>query len=290
MGRPSVTSRRGAADGSNVTGCQIGGFHMRTVALIVAIALGIAAAVGVRSILVRQKREQEREYQPVAVATARESIEAGTELEPEMVSFDTKKPVGMLSSVDILQGTLDSHIGRELTRNVDRGSQILASYFIRREERSVSTILGPGKTAIAIGVDATSGVAGLIRPRDHVDIYATTTRKGTPETTLVLSQVEVLAVGDRLSDLPAGLPGYGRPRRGYTSLTLVVTPQEAQLLTYLKNAARLTFALRAGDDLGKPMEGAAPIDEANWRRLAEEANRKRRQQMGALPERIKEGR
>ena len=103
----------------------------------------------------------------------------------------------------------------------------------------------------------------------------------------MLSQVEVLAVGDRLSDLPPGLPGYGRPRRGYASLTLVVTPQEAQLLAYLKNAARLTFALRAGEDLGKPIEGAAPIEEANWRRLADQANRKRRQQTSALPERIK---
>ena len=263
---------------------------MRTVALIVAIALGIAAAVGVHKMVTSRQEQFDTEHKPVAVATALESIEAGTKLAPEMVDFSSEKPATMLSSVDIVHGTLDSYLGRELTRNVDRGSPILASHFIRREERSVSTILGPGKTAIAIGVDATSGVAGLIRPRDHVDIYATTTRKGTPETTLVLSQVEVLAVGDRLSDLPAGLPGYGRPRRGYASLTLVVTPQEAQLLTYLKNAARLTFALRAGDDLGKPTEGAAPIDEANWRRLADQANRKRRQQTSALPESTKEGR
>jgi len=240
---------------------------MRTVALVVAILLGVAAAIGVRSYMVRQQRETQQKYSPVPVATARRSIEAGEKLDPDMFEFTLNKPANTLTTQDITRDQIDAYVGRELRRPADRGKQIFAGYFIEREERGGSRILAEGMVAITIGVDSTSGVAGLVRPGDHVDIYATTIRSDVPETLLVLSDVTVMAVDDRVNEVPAGLPGYTRGRAGYSSLTLMVTPKNAELLVYLKSTARLTFALRSLQDIGKPLTGMPVITEQNWRGL-----------------------
>lgn len=240
---------------------------MRTVALIVAILLGLAAAVGVHSHLSRSKQALQQKNRPVEVATAARTIETGDVLEAEMVSWTRTKPADMLSAQDVTRSNVNDYIGRELRRPVDRDRQIFAGHFIKREERGGSRILAEGKTAVTIGVDATSGVAGLIRPGDHIDLYATTVRKGVPETLLVLSDVTVLAVDNRVSEAPEGLAGYSRARRGYSSLTLMVSPQSAQVLIYLKDNARLACTLRSVEDMGRPLADMPSVTEANVRSL-----------------------
>jgi len=255
---------------------------MRNVALIVAIVLGIAAAIGVHRYMVNQTRQFQQEHKLVAVATATRSIDAGEKLDADMVSFDQlRQPADSLTGTEIMPGDLDFYLGLEFVRAVDRSKPILNSYFLRREQHGGSKALAEGTTAVSIGVSATEGVAGLIRPGDHVDIYATTSAQAGAATSLVLSGVAVLAVDSRLSDVPTGLPGYGEPQRGYATLTLMVTPEEAQLLVYLDSSARLTCALLPRTALGETRTPPAPIGQDNWQKLAEEANAKRRERLEA---------
>ena len=261
---------------------------MRTVALIVALALGIAAAVGVAMFLKSQERDFQDTHRMVSVAVARRSLKAGDVLTAEAVGFE-QTPVNSMSQQDISMGGIKAFYGEKVNRNIDKGSRIQESHFLSREARPASNVLPEGWRAIAVSVDATSGVAGLIRPGDHVDIHATTTGRGTAgradaETWLVLSDVTVLAVDDRMSDVSYGVMdsrGYGR---GYSSLVLAVTPPEAQLLTYLKDHARLTFALRPRGELGQKAP-AARISGDNVRQLAEQANAERQRVTGELEDR-----
>ncbi len=264
---------------------------MRTVALIVAIALGIAAAIGVRSYLKSQQSRIEQEYKPVRVAAARGLVEAGKELTREMVTMQ-EVPARMLSRDMIAENELDRYLGREVTRDIGAGTQIRVGHFLSREPRRVAAQrLAEGQRAIAIAVDATSGIAGLVRPGDHLDILATTVRarrKGgglssEPETWKVLSDVTVLAVDDRMGEAAPGLADYRGYRRGYSSFTLAVTPLEAQLLAYLKDNSKLTFALRPRSELGEKQSVPA-IDGSNVRQLAAEANRRRQEEIQELEE------
>jgi pilus assembly protein CpaB len=178
----------------------------------------------------------------------------------------------MLTAQDITRGNFGDYIDRTLRRPVDQGRPILAGHFIDREERGGARILPADRTAVTIGVDSTNGVAGLVRPGDHIDLYATTVREGAPETLLVLPDVTVMAVDNRISEPPAGLPGYSRGGRGYSSLTLMVSPEAAQLLIYLKTNAVLTCTLRSVQDLGKQL-ALPPVSEKNVRQRIEEVRR-----------------
>ncbi len=104
---------------------------MRTIALIVAVALGIVAALGVRSYLKKQERQYEQQYREVDVAAAGRSIDAGEELTRDMIAFQ-QKPQKSLSSLDIVRLDVDRYLGRKVNRNIDRGSQIMVSDFTRR--------------------------------------------------------------------------------------------------------------------------------------------------------------
>ena len=181
--------------------------------------------------------------------------------------------------------------GRKVTRNIDKGTQIRVSHFISRDPRVAAERLTEGKRAITISVDATSGVAGLVRPGDHVDIVATTTgaRRGAtgtsaaPETWKVLSDVIVLAVDDRMTETAVGITDYRSYRRGYSSFTLAVTPLEAQVLAYLRDTSKLTFVLRPRTELGEK-QGVPLIDGSNVREFATEANTARQKEIEELEE------
>jgi len=245
---------------------------MRTVALIVAIALGVAAAIGVRSYLKSKEARFEQQVKPVYVAVARRTVAAGEELREDAVRFE-QVPASMLSSDLITRNEIGRYLGRRLTRELGKDTQLRVSHFISRTVRVASQRLVEGRRAITVAVDATSGVAGLVRPGDHVDILATTVGGGrgagrsAPQTWKVLSDVTVLAVDDMLSDAEAAPRDYRSYRRGYSSFTLAVTPLEAQVLAYLKDNAKLTFVLRPRNELGESQSVPA-IDESKARRSA----------------------
>ena len=254
---------------------------MRTVALIVAIALGVAAAVGVRTYLQRAEREFEREQELVQVAVPRQDIAAGEELTPGLVTGEAI-PARSLTPDQITLQEVDRYYGREVLTEVGRGIPLRGDHFVRREPEVASARLPSEHRAVTVSVDATSGVAGLVRPGNRVDIFCTgmgeAGGRGSEETWRVLSDVTVLAVDDRMSDLQEFRTGYDRRGRGYSNLTLAVTPTEAQLLIYLRDNARLTFALRPEREVGEREELPA-IDAGNVRRVSEEANRRRQEML-----------
>lgn len=258
---------------------------MRTIALIVAVALGIVAALGVRSYLKKQERQYEQQYREVDVAAAGRSIDAGEELTRDMIAFQ-KKPQKSLSSLDIVRLDVDRYLGRKVNRNIDRGSQIMVSDFTRRRPESAARALPDGMRAMSINVDAVTGVSGLINPGDSVDILATITEgegrakleAASVKTMRVLSDVTVLAVDNRMSATSNSLDtrrGYGR---NYANLTLAVTPMESQLLVYLQEHATLTFVLRPQTEVGQ--EGELPeVSASNVTELAKEANKERQRRI-----------
>jgi len=261
---------------------------MRTVAFVVAILLGIVAVIGVLSYVRRQQRELREQYREVQVAVARRSINEGEVLTRDMVGYKTKL-ADSLTGLDIVPLELDRYLGRRVNRNIDRGAPILVNYFTAREPQLASRLMPEGMRAVSINVDGVSGVSGLINPGDSVDILATIAEgqggrmsASSIKTRLILSDVTVLAVDDRISRSPSVYYGEQRPyRRTYSTLTLAVTPLEAQILVYLREQAKLTFVLRPSDEVGQKRT-LPQVDSTNVVQLAEEANRKRQERIQEL--------
>ena len=94
-----------------------------------------------------------------------------------------------------------------------------------------------------------SGVAGLIRPGNKVDVLLTSQGNGGPLTTTLMEDVKILAV-----DLRIDAPAENRvdPNQ-LTSVTLLVTPDQANKLALARIKGTLDLSLRGS-------EGNQPAD------------------------------
>jgi pilus assembly protein CpaB len=262
---------------------------VKNVALIVAIVLGIVAAIGVRSYLKREKRKVEETLKPVRIAVAARSVRKGEVLTAEMVKL-REMPAQALTSDSITEAVVRSYFGRPVWRNVDRGTALLASYFVQRAQEPASEVLSEGERAITLPVDITSGVAGLLRPGDRVDIIATMTLtpRGERATTdaiktwRVLSDVTLLAVDNRLSPEYGGQIGQ---KSAYATVTVAVTPEEAQVLIYLRGRAALTLEMRPRFETGET-EAPPVVDISNVVQLANQANEERQKRLKEKKEKL----
>lgn len=119
-----------------------------------------------------------------------------------------------------------------------------------------SSTLPKGNRALTTEVDEVNSISGMLRPSDHIDLIVTahpSGSSGTAETTFpLLSNVEVLATGQVTRKRDANSQA-----RTYTTITLSVSPEDAERIVVAKNSGKLTAVLRNPDD-NRPIS-TAPI-------------------------------
>lgn len=108
----------------------------------------------------------------------------------------------------------------------------------------LTTKIPEGMRATSVKSDEVVGVAGFLFPGSHVDVLVTfrSDRLPTPETQIVLQDVEVLTVGQKLEPDPQGKP------ESVNVVTLLLTPEDAQKLMLASTQGGIQFVLRNGAD------------------------------------------
>jgi pilus assembly protein CpaB len=98
-------------------------------------------------------------------------------------------------------------------------------------------------------VKGTTGVGGWMRPNDHVDIIGSFKDPQTNEPVAVtlMQNVNVLATGKITGTTNVNL--IPESERAYGHVSLMVLPEEAEILTLAQELGGLTFTLRNEDDL-----------------------------------------
>ena len=161
----------------------------------------------------------------------------------------------------ILTNYVDEVVGKRTTMNLLRGDALFWSYLDVpfRPGAGVASMIKGKMRAISISASGAASVSGLVQPNDQVDILgtfffpATNSVKGgelESATLTLLQDVTVLAVGQTTAK-----PAYdSRDRRaasgGYATVTLEVTPREAELLVFAETVkGRLTLSLRNPTDV-----------------------------------------
>jgi Flp pilus assembly protein CpaB len=98
--------------------------------------------------------------------------------------------------------------------------------------------------AVSIQIDKVKGVSGLVQPGDRVDIIAIPPRQGAeaPPAAAILRGIKVLAVGTSLEQSSA-TPSPQEQQS--TTVTLEVTPRQADLIAMADTNATLRLALRS---------------------------------------------
>ena len=103
--------------------------------------------------------------------------------------------------------------------------------------------LHAGQRAVTFAVDTNSGVAGFITPESRIDILGIVGNGGETKVGAILSNVEVIAIGQTYRKAPGTTNAVP-----VSSITVAVGPQEAEKLIKAIAASKLYVSLRSDKD------------------------------------------
>lgn len=178
---------------------------------------------------------------PQTVVVAAVDIPARTTITPSMLQ-ERSIPTSAVDPQAIQQPAQAA--GQLSLITIPAGSQITTSKVGRPQDVGLPVRLAPGKRAISIQIDKVKGISGMLEPGDRVDIIAIPPRNGNdlPQAAAILRGIRVLAVGNTLENASA-TPSPDEANS--TTVTLEVTPHQADLLASADANTQLRLALRS---------------------------------------------
>ena len=203
------------------------------------------------------------------LSSAGEGLEAGGEKVTVLVAASdipagVKLTEDLLTTADIPKAYLPTGYFEELEKVQDRlaiapmvaGEPVLMVRTSAPDAKhGIAYLLKKGERAKTISVDSASGLAGLIKPGNEVDLLATVPdpnnthrRIGTP----VLQKARVIAVGDRLlGEVRAPEEEAVENQSGIEyqgTVTLAIPTEKTGLVSLLEDLGNLKMVLRATGD------------------------------------------
>ena len=170
----------------------------------------------------------------VPLLTAAKPLRAGTLLKPEDLAVEQRSaknvPAGGQIDTEAVRSEL---LGALIRRNVAKGEALLSTDALNPGDRGfLAAVLGSGMRAVTVGVDAISGLAGLVWPGDRVDVILTQSQAGSDvpaarrvSAETVLHDVRVIAIDRQLIQ---GATSESPESQAVKTVTLEVTPADAE--------------------------------------------------------------
>lgn len=213
----------------------------KLIPLIVALVLGgIAAKVAFDFVQKKQSSILQQINRPQMVI-AKHTIDAGSVLTEDDL---TMGDVASEAVPDNLFKSTDQVIGRVAAVTIVQGQAVSTTLLAPRGMGpGLQAIVPNGMRAITIDINEVTGVAGYLVAGSHVDVIQTfrDEKTGLPVARTIVQNVKITAVGQRHN------PGDGDG--GGHSITLLVTPAQAELMELASSTGRPRFSLRGGNDL-----------------------------------------
>lgn len=185
------------------------------------------------------------------VVVARKDIPANTVITADMVSLEALPAEAVIENS---VRNVSDVVGSIAKADILSGEQILKQRLAGSQgSNSLSYTIPEQYRAITIAVNEISGIAGYVSAGDKVDILISF--KGDASATYTqLQNITVFAVGSRTSaNKDAAVPA---------SLTLLVTPSQAEVLTYGAQNGTITLTLR--NPVDKQQVGLDSYGDANF--------------------------
>ncbi|GIX03048.1 MAG: hypothetical protein KatS3mg113_0054 [Planctomycetaceae bacterium] len=212
----------------------------------VATTCGLVAMVGVQQLMARQ---QAGKADQVMILVARQVIEPGVRLTPEMVAFKpfprTHVPEGA-----IMQAS--QYEDRALKSRAYPGQVILQAQLGEKGQFGNSMEIPPGMRLVTLKVDPTMIHSGIMKPGDRVDVILTyqIPRRGggrDTRTRTVLQYLQVYAMGAYTMKREPS-EKETQALKDVKGVTLLVTPVQAQILKFAESKGDLHLTLRSSLD------------------------------------------
>ena len=220
------------------------------------LALVFALATGALFYSYVKSLDKDTGIQYEQVVAAASNIPAYTQITADMVKLVN---VELGTAHSQAARTIDSVVGKMSESELIADEQLYISKLktTGNSEGGLAFAIPEGMRAITVPVGEVTGVAWFLRKGDIVDVFADmivseeytdasgqTNMRDKSVTILIADAREIAAVGTSLitstDSAQAGTP--------YNSVTLFVTPDEAQQLSYALNKGAITLALRTVSD------------------------------------------
>lgn len=236
----------------------------KIVLIILALAITAGTAVFVRN-WVNNKEPQVTQLEAPAkkgpmVLVAQADIPTGVFIQPTHLRW-TSWPDDVIPESyytdDIF--AIEDMVGAVVRRGFTIGEPITRKRVIRPGDRGfLAAVLRPGYRAMAIQVNATSSISGLIFPGDRIDLILTHSVGGQKVSETVLENVRILGIDQFIDE------GGGSPRVGKNA-NLEVTPKQAEMLAVLQQLGSISLSLRSlvkdEEELERLADLEDPLDE-----------------------------
>jgi pilus assembly protein CpaB len=217
--------------------------------LIVALVLGLLAGVVAYSAIKKKESDVRRGWNLVPVVVAAQDIPEGTIVTLDMIS-QRSVPEQFVTSSVVKPDSATYVVNQKVLVPLQAGDPLLWSQFetTKAAERLSTKVQKKGR-AITIEAKQVTAVGGWVRPNDHVDLIGTFRDPQTDESVAVtlLQNVIVLATGKITGTTNVNL--IPESQREYNNVSLLVIPEEAEILVLASELGNLTLSLRNEDDV-----------------------------------------
>lgn len=194
--------------------------------------------------------------QRIQILVAREDIAAFTTITGTKLRVK-EFPANYLPPRYIKEDFRDDIVGQTTHVTIKKGSPVLTSDLAAtQDEARLSQIIQDEMRALALPVNEVNTFGGLLQPKDHVDVLGTFQKPGSGsiETRTLLQNVTVLAVGNKLGSGREGLASKARKAVARnTTVTVLVTPEEAELLVFAQDRGEFSLTMRNKEDVDAEM-------------------------------------
>lgn len=219
------------------------------VPLFIALGLGLLAGVTTCSAIRVKEMNVRRGWNLVTVVVASTTIPEGTVVTADMIS-QRDIPEQFVTQSVVRPETSNLVLNQEVLVTLQPGDPLLWSQFATsRTAEKLSTKVQKKGRAITIDAANIHSVGGWVRPNDHVDIIGTFRDPATNENTAVtlLQNVIVLATGKITGTTNVNV--IPEAQRAYNNVTLLVLPEEAEILVLASELGSLSLSLRNEGDI-----------------------------------------
>jgi pilus assembly protein CpaB len=219
--------------------------------MVVAIACGLVASYMTSRVIA--DRSDKPTDEKVTVLVARKNLTMGTYIKDPEQLFEEKQftkgeePKKAIRNFEELKD-------KRLNKPLSAEQFVTPDDVATKDQDGLSAVMQKGKRAFAIKVDAASSVGGFVLPHSRVDIVSVVQRnENETYSKIILQDILVLAVDqgkDRPDDKTAIIGN---------TVTVQVTPQQAEVLTLAQRLGTLNLLLRAyGDEEKVTTAGTRP--------------------------------
>lgn len=235
---------------------MVASLNTRRNTLIVAIVVALGAGWLLLAYLSNLQRQTDAGSARIEVVVAAQEIPPRVPVTSAMLST-ISRPASAVDP-DAVRDPKDV-VGALSLITIPAGASITTAMIGHPSDVGLTVRMAPGMRAVSVQIDKVKGISGLIQPGDRVDVIAQApkTSAAPPPAAAILRGIRVLAIGDSL-EYTSATPSPQESNA--TTVTLEVTPKQADLLVMADLNTTLRLALRSPRE---PLN-SEPTESLHW--------------------------